>query len=89
MSSFIFDELIWPPDQEWLSNLTPSPCLTVEIAAVELEVLIKHHDDFGAKAAAAHEHETEMFHAARASYLRQRLAMIAPHRLTPDRKGHA
>jgi len=65
------------------------PRLTIEIAAVELEVLIEHHGDFGAKAAAAHEHETEMFHAARASHLRQRLAMIARHRLTPDRKGHA
>jgi len=89
MSSFSFDELIWPPDQEWLSDLPPSPCLMVEIAAVELEVLIEHHDDFGLKAAAAHEHETELFHAARASYLHQRLAKIAPHRLTPDRKGHA
>ncbi len=89
MSSFSFDNLIWPHDREWLADLPPSPCLTVEIAAVELEVLIEHHDDFRAKAAVAREHETELFHAARASYLRQRLAKIAPHRLTPDRKGHA
>ena len=89
MSSFSFDNLIWPPDQEWLADLPPSPCLTIEIAAVELKVLVEHHDDFGAKAASAHDYDTELFHAARASYLRQRLAMIAPHRLTPDWKGHA
>ena len=89
MNGFSFDNLIWPPDQEWLSGLPPLPRLTVEIAAVELAVLIEHHDDFGAKAASAHDYDTELFHAARASYLRQRLAKIAPHRLTPDRKGHA
>ncbi len=89
MSSFIFDGSVWPISEEWPTGVLPPPCLTIEIAAVELEVLIEHHDDFGAKAAAAHEYETELFHAARASYLRQRLAMIAPHRLTPDRQGHA
>jgi len=89
MSSFTFNDTIWPIGEEWPAGVLPPPCLTVEIAALELEVLIEHHDDFGAKAAAAHERETELFHAVRASYLRQRLAKIAPHRLSPDRKGHA
>ncbi len=77
MSSFIFDGSVWPIGHEWPAGLLPPPCLAIEIAAVELEVLIEHHDDFGAKAAVAREHETELFHAARASHLRQRLAMTA------------
>ncbi len=89
MSSFTFDGSVWPIGREWPAALLPPPCLTGEIAALESEVLIRHYDDFGAKAGGAHEHETELFHAARASYLHQRFAMIAPHRLTPSRKGRA
>jgi hypothetical protein len=89
VSGFTFDGPVWPPGDEWPSGVLPPPSLTVEIAAIELEVLIEHHDSYGAEARARHEHDVELFHMARASYLRQRLAMVAPHRLTPDRKGHA
>ncbi len=65
------------------------PCLTVEIAALELEALIRHHDEFASDAERDREPETELFHKARASYLRQRLGAVALHRLTPDRAGRA
>ena len=88
MNKFDF-EAKWPRGEEWPAGLLPPPSLKVEIAAVELEVLIEHHDAYGAQAAINHEHETEIFHAARASCLRQRLAAIAPHRLAPSRTGRA
>ncbi len=59
------------------------------MALLSLLDTIAAHAVGGRRSAVAHEHETELFHMARSSYLRQRLAKIAPHRLTPDRKGHA
>jgi len=69
--------------------MLPPPCLTIEIASLELEELIKYHDDFRTEAEGRNDLKAELFHAARASYLRQRLAAVAPHRLTPEKKGHA
>lgn len=89
MTGFEFHGPIWPPGDEWPASDLPQPALTVDIAAVELEVLIKHHDSYAVEAATNHNHEVELFHLARASYLRQRLAQVVPHRLTPERKGHA
>jgi hypothetical protein len=89
MSGYTFDGPVRPPGDEWPAGVLPPPCLTVEIAAIGLEVLIEHHESYGADARAKRERDVELFHMACASYLRQRLAMVAPHRLTPDRKGHA
>lgn len=80
---------VWPPGDEWPAGMMPPPTLTLEISAIELEEVIRHHDNYGAAADADHDHETELYHKARASYLRQRLGQIAPHRLTPDRRGTA
>ncbi len=51
MSSFTFDGPAWPIGEEWPAGVLPPPCLTIEIAALELEVLIEHHDDFEAAVA--------------------------------------
>lgn len=80
---------VWPPGEEWPAGVLPPPCLTVELSALEIESLIRHHDESAAMAHAGHDHDAGLFHQARASYLRQRLAAVAPHRLTPGRKGHA
>jgi len=87
--AYTFDGPAWPPGEEWPAGVLPPPCLTLEIAALELEVLIAHHDEFAAAAERDRTPETELFHRVRASYLRQRLGMVAPHRLTPDRAGRA
>lgn len=88
MSGFEFEGPAWPPGDEWPAGVLPPPCLTLELSALEVDALIRHHDQLGAADAADHEHEAELFHKARASYLRQRLGAVAPHMLTPNRKGH-
>lgn len=80
---------VWPLGGEWPAGALLPSCLTVELSVLEVETLIWHHDDFAATAHAEHDHNVGTFHQARASYLRQRLAAVVPHRLTPDRKGHA
>ena len=80
---------VWPEDKPWPSGMMPPPVLTLEISALELEALIDDHARMAAEGHAAHDHNAGAFHEARASYLRQRLAVAAPHRLTPDRKGRA
>lgn len=84
-----FDGPAWPVGDEWPAELLPPPIITVTIASLELEALIEHHDAHAIAAAAQHHHDPELFRLTRASYLRQRLAAVAPHRLTPDRKGNA
>ena len=82
--------LVWPVGKEWPASLLPPPCLTIELSVLELETLISHHDEFAVRAHRVdHNHDTGLFHEARASYMRQRLAVIAPERLTPERKGRA
>jgi len=66
-----------------------TPCVTLETASLELEVLIKYHEAFSTAAEGRNELKAELFNAGRASYLRQRLAAVAPHRLTPEKEGHA
>ena len=87
--TYTFDSSAWPIGEEWPENLLPPPTVTVTLASLELEVLIEDHVLSAANAADQHNRETEMFHTMRASYLRQRLAAVALHRLTPDRKGNA
>ena len=89
MSDREFDGPAWPPGEEWPAGVLPKPCLTLEIASLELEALIKCHDEAAAAAERDRTPETELFHKIRASYLRQRLGAVAPHRLTPDRAGRA
>ena len=73
---------VWPPGDEWPAGVLPQPSMTIELAAPEVETLIAHHDEFAADAHRQHDHKAELFHEARASYLRQRLGAVAPHRLT-------
>lgn len=80
---------VWPPGDEWPVGALPAPTMTIELAALEVETLIEHHDGFATDAHRQHDHDAGLFHEARASYLRQRLGAVAPHRLTPERKGHA
>ena len=87
--SYTFDGPAWPPGEEWPAGVLPKPYLTLEIATLELEVLIRSHDDAAVGAERNCEHDAELFHKVRASYLRQRLGAVAPHRLTPDRVGRA
>ncbi|MGI4801310.1 MAG: hypothetical protein ACRYG8_46265 [Janthinobacterium lividum] len=87
--TYTFDGPAWNIGQEWPDGLLPPPTVAVTIGYLELEVLIEDHVISAANAADQHSHDTEMFHTMRASYLRQRLAAVAPHRLTPDRKGNA
>ncbi|MGI4945578.1 MAG: hypothetical protein ACRYHQ_34285 [Janthinobacterium lividum] len=87
--TYTFDSTAWPIGEPWPDNLLPPPTVAVTIGHLELEVLIEDHVLSAANAADQHNHDVEMFHAMRASYLRQRLAEAAPHRLTPDRKGNA
>jgi hypothetical protein len=87
--SDVFGGSVWPLGEEWPTSALPPPTLTVEISVVELEGLIEDHAVFAADAAERRDYNTEAFHVARASYLRQRLASVASHRLTPNRKGHA
>ena len=84
-----FDGPAWPPGEEWPAGVLPKPYLTLEIAVLELEVLIRSHDDAAVGAERDREPHAELFHKVRASYLRQRLGAVAPHRLTPDRAGRA
>ena len=51
--------------------------MTLELSALEVNELIRHHYQFGTADAADHEHESELFHKVRASYLRQRLGAVA------------
>jgi len=67
----------------------PPPVLTLEISVLELEGMIEQHDEMAKESAANHEHEGEVFFRARASYLRQRLAAIAPQRVAPHKPGNA
>ena len=87
--AYTFNGTAWPLGEEWPAGALPPPCLTLEIAALELEALIAHHDEHAAFSKRDRTPETKLFHKARASYLRQRLAQVAPHRLTPERKGRA
>lgn len=87
--TYTFDSTAWPIGDPWPDNLLPPPTVAVTLGYLELEVLIKDHVISAAKAAAEHNQDVEMFHTMRASYLRQRLAAVAPHRLTPERKGNA
>jgi len=87
--TYTFNGSAWLIGDEWPDNLLPPPTITVTLASLELETLIEDHVISAANAAEQHDHSTEMFHTMRASYLRQRLAAVAPHRLTPDRKGNA
>ncbi len=85
----MFDGPAWPPGEEWPAGVLPKPCFTLEIAVLEMEVLIRSHDEAAVMAERDHELDAELFHKIRASYLRQRLGAVAPHRLTPDRTGRA
>lgn len=76
MSGFEFDGPAWPPGNERPAGVLPPSCLTLELSALEVNELIRHHDQLGAEDAADHEHEAELFHKARASYLRQRLEAV-------------
>ncbi len=87
--TYTFDSSAWPIGDPWPDNLLPPPTVTVTLASLELETLIEDHVISAANAADKRNHDAEMFHTVRASYLRQRLAAAAPHRLTPDRKGNA
>lgn len=78
--TYTFDSSAWPIGDPWPDNLLPPPTVTVTLASLELEALIENHVISAANAADRHEHDTEMFHTLRASYLRQRLAAVAPHR---------
>jgi hypothetical protein len=89
MNGLGFDGPAWPLGKEWPTEVLPAPCLTLEIAYLELEVLIAHHVEFAVVAKRDGRQAMELFHRTRASYLRQRLTAIAPHRLTPDRAGQA
>lgn len=84
-----FDGPAWPPGEEWPAGVLPKPYLTLEVAVLELEVLIRSHDEAAVAAERDHELNAELFHKIRASYLWQRLGAVAPHRLTPDRAGRA
>ena len=88
MSGFDFDDLTWPPGKDWPAGSLPLPRLTLALSALELNKLIRHHDQLRAECSADHDYEAELFHKARASYLRQRLSAVTPQTLTPDRKGH-
>ena len=87
--TYTFDGPAWTIGEEWPDNLLPPPTVTVTLSYLELETLIEDYVIAAADAAEKHDHNPEMFHTMRASYLRQRLASVAPHRLTPDRKGNA
>ena len=59
------------------------------LTVVEAEAVIEDHDRMAVEGHERHNHELGAYHEARASYLRQRLAAVAPHKLTLDRQGGA
>ena len=89
MSKDCPDVLIWPLDEPWPTSLLPPPTLMLELSVVELDALIEDYGRMAAEGHARHNHELGACHEARASYLRQRLAAAAPHKLTLDRQGRA
>ena len=82
-------ERAWPSGQEWPEGALPQPSLTLELSALELLDLADSHLLRATSAARAGDDDTQLFFEARASYLRQRVAAIAPHLLVPGRKGTA
>ena len=80
---------VWPEGNPWPTKMLPPPVLTLEIAVLELEALIQHHEAMARMDHSDHDHDAGLFHEARASFLKQRLAGSAPHRLSPDRQGRA
>ena len=87
MAEVSFDGPDWPLGDEWPASLLPPPSMTVELAALEINALIRCHDELRAVAARDHHQEAEAFYKARATYLRHRLSTIAPARLKAERKG--
>ena len=87
--TYAFDSTAWLLGKELPPEALPQPTIAVTLDYLELETLIEDHVISAANAVDQHDHNAELFHVARESYLRQRLAAVAPYRLTPDRKGNA
>lgn len=80
---------VWPIGKEWPRGDLPQPSLTLELSALELLDLADSHLLRAANATRSGERDKHLFFEARASYLRQRVAAIAPHLLAPERSGTA
>jgi len=83
------NEPVWPPGKEWPQGSLPQPTLTIELSAMELLALADSHLIQAANAAGKSEHDTRLFFEARARYLHQKVAAVAPHLFAPERKGTA
>jgi hypothetical protein len=83
------NEPVWPAGREWARGDLPQPSVTLELSAAELLDVADSHALRAANAAHGGEDDARLFFAAPASYLRQKIAAVAPHLLALERSGAA
>ncbi len=83
------DRVIWVEGTEWPAELLPQPTAVVTLSAREIVHVADVHAAMASNALAGGDLEASKLHDARASYLRQRVADIAPYLLSPQITGRA
>ena len=83
------DRVIWVEGTDWPTELLPQPTAVLTFSAREIVHVADVHAQMARTAADAGDLEASKLHDARANFLRQKIATLAPYLLSPHITGRA